>query len=272
MHRRDCPCLECRNKSVEFFAGFDRPSLTIPVCPTCGQFDAAASVPLSNCICPTTYAHGMIIPIADGDCQHCFPKPAAPAPSPQACERHAKLGLFEPCCDDCYKAEAAREAPADAPPATLVALRAEVARLQEELKQAQITLLLGRGRADELSSLVKLIVSWSEADAYTHRTDSGAGNWQSRAEKVRRAAELLESTLHLRETAEAEAQALRERIASAVQSLDSSAFSAACSSFRSGRAFKGDDPDVCSQCGSHERDHVLSDVLALLSPAQEAPK
>jgi hypothetical protein len=37
---------------------------------------------------------------------------------PQACERHAKLGLFEPCCDDCYKAEAAREAPADAPPAT----------------------------------------------------------------------------------------------------------------------------------------------------------
>jgi hypothetical protein len=47
MHRRDCPCLECRNKSVEFFAGFDRPSLTIPVCPTCGQFDAAASVPLS---------------------------------------------------------------------------------------------------------------------------------------------------------------------------------------------------------------------------------
>jgi hypothetical protein len=45
---------------------------------------------------------------------------APPAPSPQACERHAKLGLFEPCCDDCYKAEykaeAAREAPADAPP------------------------------------------------------------------------------------------------------------------------------------------------------------
>jgi hypothetical protein len=45
---------------------------------------AAASVPLSNCICPTTYAHGMIIPIADGDCQHCFPKPAAPAVSREA--------------------------------------------------------------------------------------------------------------------------------------------------------------------------------------------
>jgi cell division protein FtsB len=91
------------------------------------------------------------------------------------------------------------------------ALRAEVARLQEELKQAQITLLLGRGRADELSSLMKLIVSWTEADAYGHRNDSGAGNWQSRAEKARRAAELLESTLHLRDVAEAEAQALRER-------------------------------------------------------------
>jgi hypothetical protein len=51
---------------------------------------AAASVPLPNCICPTTYAHGMIIPIADGDCPRCFPKPveapegAAPAVSREA--------------------------------------------------------------------------------------------------------------------------------------------------------------------------------------------
>jgi NAD-dependent SIR2 family protein deacetylase len=36
MHQRDCRCLECRKKSAEFFAGFDKP-LRIPVCPTCGQ-------------------------------------------------------------------------------------------------------------------------------------------------------------------------------------------------------------------------------------------
>jgi hypothetical protein len=51
---------------------------------------AAASVPLPNCICPTTYAHGMIIPIADGDCPRCFPKTA------EAPEGAAPAGVTAP--------------------------------------------------------------------------------------------------------------------------------------------------------------------------------
>jgi hypothetical protein len=126
--------------------------------------------------------------------------------------------------------------------------RAEVARLQEELTQAQITLLLGRGRADELSSLMRLILSWTEADAYGHRNEDQSG-WRERAATARRAAELLESTLHLRDVAEAEAQALRElapEIEGAALSLE--------------------------HFGNQQFAGYLRQVLALLSPAQEAPK
>jgi hypothetical protein len=216
--------------------------------------------------------------------------------NPQACERHAKLGLFEPCCDDCYKAEAAREAPADAPPATIPGVnaphfvtgmsiarqpsaeppappahevdaggeeyrdilrrerdeaRAEVARLQEELKQAQITLLLGRGRADELSSLMRLILSWTEADAYGHRNEDQSG-WRERAATARRAAELLESTLHLRDVAEAEAQALRAGLTEALEHYGNLAYS------------------ELKPSPYYDREEAkITRLSALLSPAQE---
>jgi hypothetical protein len=67
--------------------------------------------------------------------------------NPQPCERHAKLGIFEPCCDDCYKAEAAREAPADAPPATLRAAdwKAEADELVSEVRRSEV--LTGKDRS-----------------------------------------------------------------------------------------------------------------------------
>jgi hypothetical protein len=137
--------------------------------------------------------------------------------------------------------------------------RAEVARLKEELKQAQITLLLGRGRTDELSSLMRLIVSWTEADAYGHRNED-QGGWRERAATARRAAELLQSMLHLRETAEAEAQALRERIQQAFDDAETQIDASHKT---------GDEADIVGPYGALEI--AEAKVLALLSPAQEAP-
>jgi hypothetical protein len=132
--------------------------------------------------------------------------------------------------------------------------RAEVARLQEELTQAQITLLLGRGRADELSSLMRLILSWTEADAYGHRNEDQSG-WRERAATARRAAELLESTLHLRDVAEAEAQALRAGLTEALEHYGNLAYS------------------ELKPSPYYDREEAkITRLAALLSPAQEAPK
>jgi hypothetical protein len=129
--------------------------------------------------------------------------------------------------------------------------RAEVARLQEELTQAQITLLLGRGRADELSSLMRLILSWTEADAYGHRNEDQSG-WRERAATARRAAELLESTLHLRDVAEAEAQALRAGLTEALEHYGNLAYS------------------ELKPSPYYDREEAkITRLSALLSPAQE---
>jgi hypothetical protein len=188
-----------------------------------------------SCDCPASEGHDC--PLTGAECAARRAAREAPADAPPATPQCDAQTCECQCCPhdggDCACACHGTHAEPPAPPAqvltkkevkelrkvgahctTTAPLCQSHEALREELKQAQITLLLGSGRADELSSLMKLIVSWTEADAYGHRNEDQSG-WRERAATARRAAELLQSTLHLREVAEAEAQALREQLKAA---------------------------------------------------------